>query len=98
MEIEPSLAWVDTAGGERAEDLVEGTLNARGVIKGRELQRFPPAAATGSVAAGGRVVVAVGLSAECGGFALVSGGENMPAFVEHERDSLPPPPILGVFR
>ena len=36
------------------------------------------------------MVVAEGLSAECGSFALVSAGENMPAFVEHGRDSLTP--------
>ena len=36
------------------------------------------------------MVVAEGLSAECGGFALVSAGENMPAFVKQGRDSLTP--------
>jgi hypothetical protein len=92
VQIEASLARVDAAGGERTENVVEGALNASGVFEGRKLQRFPPGEATGSVAAGGRVVVAVGLSAECGGFALASGGENMPAFVKHERDSLAPPP------
>lgn len=88
VEVDARVAAVDAAGGECAEDLVDCDLYSGGVFGGRKQEWIDRRGRGVGIAAGGGVEIAKGLPAEGGRFALVPAGKNMPAFVEHGRDSL----------
>ena len=81
VEEDAGALVVDVAGGEAAEDVVEGDLDGGAVVDGLHFEDAHAAGERGVLEAGAVVVVAEVLGAECGRAAAVSVGVDVAAEV-----------------